>query len=187
MIASLTGTVTAVTLSSVVLEVSGVGYLVSVAPKHALELSVGSEAKLSTALIVREDAFQLFGFRDQRELALFDLLRTVTGVGPKSALAVVGSVGPDEIANAVAHEDDAVFRRVSGIGPKTAKLITVTLAGKLQATSSAISADLVSALLGLGFTEANAREALRSAAGESDAEKLRSALVLLSSSKSGIK
>ena len=185
MISTLKGFVTHVTLTSLVLDVNGVGYLVNVTPKTALDARIGEEQLLYTALIVREDAFSLFGFSDARELELFDLLRSVTGVGPKSALSVVGSIGPEEIANAVAHEDDGVFKRVSGIGPKTAKLITVTLAGKMQATVSSVSADLLAALSGLGFNEARSREALGKAVGETDAEKLRSALKILSSQKIG--
>lgn len=185
MIASLRGTVTALGLSSVVLDVNGVGYQVNVSPRTALALRTGELVSLHTALIVREDAFTLYGFSEPRELELFDLLRSVTGVGPKSALAVVASVDAGEIASAVANEDDAVFKRVSGIGPKTAKLITVTLAGKLQATAQTFNPDLVAALTGLGYNENAAKAALRDSSGESDSELLRAALARLSATKLG--
>ena len=82
---------------------------------------------------MREDDLSLFGFATRAELEVFDLLRGVSGVGPKSALGVLSTLSPDEIARAVAVEDDAPFRKVSGIGPKTAKLIAVSLQGKLAA------------------------------------------------------
>ena len=166
MIASVRGTVLAVSGSSAVLEVGGVGLAVQVTPQTALTLRVGSEATLHTALIVREDDLSLFGFETRDELEIFDLLRGVSGVGPKSALGVLATLSPDEIATAVAAEDDAPFRKVSGIGPKTAKLIVVSLAGKLLAparstpatpgaTASADSAsrNVVAALVGLGWNE----------------------------------
>ncbi len=131
MIASLRGTVLSNSNGLVVLEVGGVGYAVSVVSNCRQNLSAGSEAFLHTAFIVREDAHLLFGFESADELLVFDLLRSVTGVGPKSAQAVLSVMSLNEIAAAVVSENDAAFRRVSGIGPKTAKLITVSLAGKL--------------------------------------------------------
>ena len=100
-------------------------------------LRIGQEASLHTALIVREDDLSLFGFETRAELEVFDLLRGVSGVGPKSALGVLATLSPDDIARAVAAEDDAPFRKVSGIGPKTAKLIAVSLQGKLLAPAAA--------------------------------------------------
>ena len=123
---------------------------------------------MHTALIVREDELSLFGFATREQLELFDLLRSVSGVGPKSALGVLAQLSPEEIARAVADEDDAPFRRVSGIGPKTAKLITVSLAGKVVAPSPvragvpvvAPDADVVAALVGLGWPERTAAAAV---------------------------
>jgi len=168
MIASLRGTVVSVTgaagpVASLIVEVGGVGYLVSVTPRFALSVREGGEVLVHTALIVREDELSLCGFATRDELAVFDLLRGVSGVGPRSALGVLAAMSPAEIAAAVAVEDDAAFRRVSGIGPKTAKLITVSLAGKLAEfaassgpTSSAVAGAAVQArvaLEGLGFAE----------------------------------
>jgi Holliday junction DNA helicase RuvA len=168
MISSLRGTVLAAAGSSVVIEVGGVGLAVQVTPQHALSLRVGSEATLRTALIVREDELSLFGFADSEQLEIFDLLRGVTGVGPKSALGVLATLSPDDVARAVANEDDTAFRKVSGIGPKTAKLIVVSLAGKLVAPAparAAAAADtsvtdrVVVALAGLGWPERVAAQA----------------------------
>ena len=163
MISSVRGTVLSTAGGLVAIEVGGVGYAVQVTPQHALTLRVGSEARLHTALIVREDDMSLFGFATTEELGMFDLLRGVSGVGPKSALGVLATLTPDQIASAVASEDDAPFRKVSGIGPKTAKLIVVSLAGKIFAPTggvtfkpspvSSTSQNVVAALVGLGWNE----------------------------------
>ncbi len=167
MIASLRGTVLEAAGSRLVVDVHGVGYAVTVTPDHALAVRLGEEVVLHTAMVVREDDMSLFGFLDRDRLQVFDLLRGVTGVGPKSAMGVLAALAPDEIAAAVAHEDDTVFRRVSGIGPKTAKLIVVSLTGKLTAVRSiaapartARGADVLVALVGLGYAERAAQTAL---------------------------
>jgi len=151
MISSVRGIVLAVAGTTAVIEVGGVGLSVSLTPQHALSLRVGSEATVRTALIVREDDLSLFGFVDRDELAVFDLLRGVTGVGPKSAMGVLAAMSPAQIASAVATEDDAAFRKVSGIGPKTAKLIVVSLAGKMQVVAnSPAKAPIVRATVSVG-------------------------------------
>ena len=170
MISSVRGTVLAVHGSTAVIEVGGVGLAVQVTPRHGLSLRLGSEATLRTALIVREDDLSLFGFAEADELAVFDLLRSVTGVGPRSALGVLAVLDPDQIARAIAAEDDAAFRKVSGIGPKTAKLIVVSLAGKLAVLPTARSAapqaaapvrdSVLLALVGLGWPERTAAVAV---------------------------
>ncbi|WIB27927.1 Holliday junction branch migration protein RuvA [Curtobacterium sp. MCSS17_015] len=172
MIASLRGTCIDVAGSTAVVEVGGVGYAVTVTPAHALTMRHGAEVFLRTALIVRDDAFELFGFDSTDALRVFDLLRSVSGVGPKSALGVLGQMTAAQVANAVANDDDAAFRKVSGIGPKTAKLIIVALAGKLAAFEAPTAAgpstaaahpateDVVIALVGLGWREDAARSAV---------------------------
>ncbi|MFD1723029.1 Holliday junction branch migration protein RuvA [Amnibacterium endophyticum] len=168
MIASLRGTVLDAAGTTLVVEVGGVGYAVAVTPDHALSVRRGEQVLLHTAMVVREDDVSLFGFPDRERLQVFDLLRGVTGVGPKSAMGVLGALAPDEIAAAVANDDDAVFRKVSGIGPKTAKLIVVSLTGKLVAVRSAApaarpsarGADVLVALVGLGYQERAAQAAL---------------------------
>lgn len=168
MISSLRGTVLHLSGGGAIIEVGGVGMNVALTPSHALTLRTGGEAFVHTALIVREDDMSLYGFASREELELFDLLRSVSGVGPKSALGVLAQLAPDEIARAVAADDDAPFRKVSGIGPKTAKLITVSLSGKLVApatprTGTAViapDADVVAALVGLGWPERTASAAV---------------------------
>ncbi len=195
MISSLRGSVLALGGSSIVVEVGGIGYSVAVSPQYALTLRVGAEVVVHTALIVREDDLSLFGFASLDELRVFDLLRGVTGVGPKSALGVLSVLTPDQVALAVIGEDDAAFRKVSGIGPKTAKLIVLSLTGKLLAPAPTASAsqarpltsaadDVVVALIGLGWPERTARTAVDDVLVEQPEERnvqvlLRAALALL--------
>jgi len=181
MISSVRGAVLQVAGGSVVVDVGGVGLQVQVTPQHALALRAGQETTVHTALIVRDDDLSLFGFATREELEVFDLLRGVAGVGPKSALGVLATLTPAQVAQAVADEDDAPFRRVSGIGPKTAKLIAVSLAGKLApaaasgpapVTAPAIADDVVAALVGLGWNERLATGAVDEAAAEAtDADR----------------
>ncbi|WP_066518910.1 Holliday junction branch migration protein RuvA [Curtobacterium ammoniigenes] len=171
MIASLRGACIDISGSSIVVDVGGVGYAVTVTPAHALTIRLGSEVSLRTALIVRDDEFALFGFESADALRVFDLLRSVSGVGPKSAMGVLAVMSPAEVAAAVGAENDAAFRKVSGIGPKTAKLIVVALAGKLvsfeHADASApvsgahpAAADVIEALVGLGWKDDAATSAV---------------------------
>jgi Holliday junction DNA helicase RuvA len=192
-IASLRGAVIALSGGRAVIDVGGVGYAVTLTERHARALRLGDIALVHTALVVREDDMSLFGFADEIELGLFDLLRTVSGVGPKSALGVLGAMTPDRIAQAIAEDDDAPFRAVSGIGPKTAKLIVVSLAGKLVApaagtasspeqsvepSSAATVTALVAALTGLGWPERTALEAARTVV-ESDPDAASAGLPVL--------
>ncbi len=189
MISSLRGTVLAVSGTQAVIDVGGVGYAIAVTPQHALQLRIGAEAVVHTTLIVREDDMSLYAFEDLDAQQVFDLLRGVTGVGPKSAMAVLASMTPDQIADAVASENDSAFRKVSGIGPKTAKLIIVSLTGKVFArtTPSAAApaqraggADVVVALVGLGWPErvaqATVEEVIAETGGGSTQVLLRAAL-----------
>lgn len=180
MIASARGTVLSAVGTTAVIEVGGIGLAVHVTPQHALTLRVGAEAFVHTALIVREDDLSLFGFADVDSLAVFDLLRGVSGVGPKSAMGVLAAMTPEQVAAAVANDDEAAFRKVSGIGPKTAKLITVSLAGKLIVSPTAQSSlsapatireSVTVALVGLGWPERIALQAVEDAlAAASDVE-----------------
>ena len=187
MIASLNGTVLVKGLNSLVLDVAGVGYSVMVPNSLASRLSVGQTAMVFTSLIVREDAFVLFGFEDAEQIALFDHLRSVTGVGPKTALAAISTLSPAEIANAVANDDASAFQRVTGIGAKTAKLIVVSLAGKLSAmeTNSVEASDLLAAMQSLGWPERTAepavRQVLKSRAEKPFGDLIRECLAILGS------
>jgi Holliday junction DNA helicase RuvA len=189
MISSVRGRVVHVDAESVVVEVGGVGLSVAVTPQVARGAHLGEELHLHTNLIVREDALSLFGFETRDDLAVFALLLGVTGVGPKSALGVLSTLTVSQIADAVAADDDAPFRRVSGIGPKTAKLIVVQLAGRLEVArpafsratdaAPAVSAQVTQALIGLGWSERTAAEAVASVADEASAVDRASVQALL--------
>ncbi|WP_345750186.1 Holliday junction branch migration protein RuvA [Microbacterium rhizophilus] len=199
MISSLRGTVLHAAADSVIVEVGGVGFSVAVPPDVARTARTGETLALHTSLIVREDALSLFGFATRDELEVFGTMLTVSGVGPKSALGVLSALTVDQIAAAVAEDDDKPFRRVSGIGPKTAKLIVVQLQGKLappapSAASSSAPSDVtdrvVQAVAGLGWPERVAGDAVAQAAeGASEADRasvqalLRLTLALLGPAK----
>ncbi len=171
MISSLRGRVLHLDDESVVVDVGGVGYAVAVTPQLSREFHAGDEIVLHTHLVVREDAFSLYGFESRDELVVFTQLLSVSGVGPKSALGVLATLTVDQVADAVGSEDDAPFRRVSGIGPKTAKLIVVQLAGKLRPSgrataasggtaATAVTGQVVAALVALGWSERVALDAV---------------------------
>ena len=189
MISSVRGTVLAAAGSNAVIEVGGIGLAMHVTPQHALSLRVGSEALVRTALIVREDDLSLFGFAEADELEVFDHLRSVTGVGPKSALGVLAVLSPSEVARAIATDDDGAFRKVSGIGPKTAKLIVLSLAGKLRISPSShptaaraetsVTESVLVALIGLGWQERVATQAIDDAVANSSETERSSVQSLL--------
>lgn len=160
MIAQLTGTVRHLTTEKVVLEVGGVGYAISLTPRTSLQIVMGSALTLSTTLVVREDSLTLFGFLDSHERDIFETLQSVSGIGPKVALAITGSLTPDELAHAIAAEDVKTIEKVPGIGKKGAQRLILELKGKLvsDVAPQMISAhhgmrdQLLAALTGLGFS-----------------------------------
>jgi Holliday junction DNA helicase RuvA len=189
-ISSVRGLVLSALGSTVVVEVGGVGLAINVTPATALSAIRGQELRLHTTLVVREDALTLYGFDSADELAVFELLTGVTGVGPKSGLGVLAVLSPDQVARAVADEDDAAFRKVSGIGPKTAKLIVLSLTGKLVVTAAsapnvarvaptAVGESVLAALVGLGWSEKVAVQAVEETLAEAgDADKASVAVLL---------
>ena len=192
MIASLTGLVLSSSNGQIVIDVKGVGYLVHSRAQTVASISQGDSVSFHTSLVVREDAWTLFGFENRQELEVFELLRSVNGVGPKSALSILNQMSVEQIAQAVSNESDESFKAVSGIGSKTAKLITLTLAGKLMGSGSksaalTISESAVSALVGLGWSERQSRDALQQVASKdfSDKQLLKAALQVLSKARKG--
>ena len=168
MISQLTGTVRHLTTEKVILEVGGVGYLISITPRTSMQLVMGSVLTLSTSLVVREDSMTLFGFIDSRDRDIYETLQTVSGIGPKVALAITGALTPDDLARAIAAEDIAAIEKVPGIGRKGAQRLILELKGKLVSTSttpqisshSAVRDQLLSALTGLGFTAKESDQAI---------------------------
>jgi Holliday junction DNA helicase RuvA len=123
-----------------------------------------------TTLVVREDSMTLFGFLDAQERDLNETLQTVTGIGPKVALAITGALSPDELARAIASDDIATIEKVPGIGRKGAQRLILELKGKLlsdaapspQQKSSPVREQLIAALTGLGFTAKESDNAINS-------------------------
>lgn len=186
MIASLTGEVLSSSNGQVVLDVSGVGFLINSTVAVSSALKSGQSAKFFTSLVVREDALTIFGFIEADQLEVFDLLRSVSGVGPKSALAIVAELGVELISQAVTQESDEVFKAVSGIGAKTSKLIVLTLAGKMTPSTAGKmppnSELAVAGLVGLGWSERQSREAISQVGSpeQTDQQLLKAALRILS-------
>lgn len=180
MIASLRGTLLEKSAAACVVEAGGVGYLVQVSTHTVQALPArGAEVFLRTRQIVREDAHLLFGFSDPEELKLFDLLLTVSGVGPKVALAVLSGMKPAQLARAIREEKLATLVAVPGIGRKTAERIVVELRDKLDLPAapareggvlprSAQYEDAVAALVNLGYTAAQSQETVRRVAEAED-------------------
>ncbi len=174
MIASLEGVVAAVATDSVVIEVNGIGYRVFVGPAVVASALPGGRLKLHTYHLVREDVLALYGFRNVEELGFFNLLLTVTGVGPKVALAIVGSRPTPDLQLAIMAQDQAVLVSIPGIGRKLAERVIFELKEKVAAAGVAVGgsgaigatageSEIVAALQALGYSLAEAREASRAA------------------------
>ena len=169
MITSLDGVVTSVSSTSVVLEVGGVGYRVHAGPATLTGLRVGSRAKLHTHHLVREDSQALYGFSSSEELAFFELITTVAGVGPKVGLAIVSSRPVADLELAILQGDEAVLTSVSGVGKRLAGRIVLELREKVVAAgvgargAGGAESEVVAALEALGYTSREGREAARAA------------------------
>jgi holliday junction DNA helicase RuvA len=181
-IASVRGRVAAVRLDAVVVEVGGVGLLVVAAPGTLAGLRVGAEAELATSLVVREESLTLYGFADSDEREIFEVLQTVSGVGPRLALAMLAVHSPDGLRRAVAAEDLTALMRVPGIGRKGAQRLVLELGDRLGPprgdTPAAPAAarpcgpqwhgQVVEALVGLGWSGKQAADAVASVAPGAD-------------------
>jgi Holliday junction DNA helicase RuvA len=172
MIASLDGVVATVAADSLVLEVGGVGYRIHAAPAVLSGAASGARLKVWTHHLVREDLQALYGFRTVDELGFFELLLTVTGVGPKVALAIVGSRPVADLQLAIMQRDQAVLVAIPGIGKKLAERVIFELKEKVAAAGTAAVAageagggegEVVAALQALGYSLAEAREGARAA------------------------
>jgi holliday junction DNA helicase RuvA len=189
-IASVTGRVAGLGPDSAVVEVGGVGLMVSCAPNTLAGLRLGEQATLSTSLVVREDSLTLYGFADVDERQVFELVQTVTGIGPRLAQSMLAVHSPDQLRRAVMTEDLVALTKVPGVGRKGAQRIVLELKDRLgpprgsvtggsapRAASSQPGSDwqgqVHSALLGLGWSVRDADEAVSAVAldlAENDAE-----------------
>lgn len=167
MIGRLRGTVAEKRPDHVLLDVAGVGYEMAVPPRALVELpGIGEEAVLHTHLHVREDAMALYGFSSEEQRDLFRLLLGISGVGPKVALAILGTMTPEELRRAVLTEDAAALTAVPGIGKRSAQKLLLELRPKLElpdaelAPASSPLAEVRAALEGLGYQSEEIRGAL---------------------------
>lgn len=181
MIAFLTGRVVRKSVSHALLDVGGVGYGLSMSTSALSALPAeGDEVTVWTHLYVREDELSLFGFENEAEKGSFEQLITVSGVGPKVALATLSALSPDALAHAVAAEDVAIISSVPGIGKKTAQRIILDLkdrlgvpdlgaqSGRGSKGSGAALAETNEALLGMGFSAAEVAAAVKGYEGDAD-------------------
>ena len=175
MISLVNGVVRSIGNEKIVVEVGGVGLAVSVTTQTGSQLNIGVPVQLFTTLIVREDALTLFGFLDEESRSTFELVQTVTGIGPKVALAIMGSHSPQTLAAAIAQEDIGAIEKVPGIGRKGAQRLILELKGKITdfGTTSRSShhqpvwrEQLTSALVSLGFSAKDSDAAINSVVAE---------------------
>ena len=187
MIAELTGELKRKDGRGIVLDVRGVGYRAHIVKEHLEKLKVGEKISLLTYLAVRENALDLYGFENAEALDYFELLITVPGIGPKSALAVLSLAPPVVLRRAILADDTTYLTRVSGIGRKSAERIIVTLKdklGQLKTDEPALLTDEVEtleALQALGFNLVEARAALKKipSTAQDTGEKVKAALKIL--------
>jgi len=168
-ISSVRGKVAAIDLDHHVVEVGGVGFAVQATPHTLATLRRGEEAALATALVVREDSLTLFGFADTTARDLFRLLQTVSGIGPRLALATLAVLEPDQLRAALAEGNITVLTQVPGIGRKGAERLIIELRDKVGAVASgvepaapvgAVRGSVIEALVGLGFAAKQAEQAV---------------------------
>lgn len=179
MIASLFGTVRSLQLTNLVIEVNGVGYQVQITAKTSAQLSVGRDYQLFTSMIVREDSMALYGFIENEERELFDLVQTVSGIGPKVALAITAAMNIDDFAYAINAKDESAIAAVPGIGKKGAQRLILELSGKLDFSHPVNKSvgfswrdQLIDALTGLGFTRKQAEQSINEISANRDAKVL---------------
>ncbi|WP_017933622.1 Holliday junction branch migration protein RuvA [Nocardioides sp. Iso805N] len=197
MIAFVRGKVAAVTLASAVVEVGGVGLELMCTPATLAALRTGAEATLPTSMVVREDSLTLFGFADEDEKQMFEMLQTASGVGPKLAQAMLAVLSPDGLRAAIAGDDVKTLTRVPGIGQKGAQRIILELKDRIGAptrTASAAAAlpqlapwrdQVTQGLMGLGYPAKEAEKAVDAVADQANGNPdvgalLRAALRALS-------
>ena len=169
MIATLSGTVRSLTADRAIIEGGGVGMNVLINAHTSNSLTVGAHANLFTSLVVREDSLTLFGFSDEPSRVLFELVQTVSGIGPKVALSILGALTPSELAHAVNTENISAIEKVPGIGKKGAQRLILELKSKIsdfgqgsytRSHQPVWREQLTSALISLGFSAKDSDDAI---------------------------
>jgi Holliday junction DNA helicase RuvA len=193
MIASVRGRVVGVSPDGAVIEVGGVGLALVCTPTTLASLRVGEEARLATSLVVREDSLTLYGFPDDDARALFELLQTASGVGPRLAQAVLAVHAPDVVRKAIASADTATLTRVPGIGKKGAERLVLELRDRIGPIAGSVAGaghslpvggtvwqdQVHQALVGLGWAPSQADQAVGAVAAELAGEPAPAVQVLL--------
>lgn len=196
MIALVSGTVAHVGLDEVIVSVAGIGYRILLTPAHASECVVGEAVELHTSMVVREESLTLYGFREADERFVFERLQTVSGIGPRIALAALAVLRPDEIRSAVSNADLSVLQRIPGVGRKSAQRMALEIGDKLGLPASlpsatagtakaspngVVEAEVRAALIQLGWSQAVASSHVEALAqeGMTSSELLRACLVEL--------
>ena len=169
MISLINGIVRSISSDRVVVEVGGVGLAVSLTSQTTAQINLGTPVQLFTSLVVREDSLTLFGFLDEESRSAFELVQTVSGIGPKVALAILGAHTPQSLAVAIAQEDIKAIEKVPGIGRKGAQRLILELKGKIsdfgsvdhkQIHQPVWREQLTSALISLGFSAKDSDSAI---------------------------
>ena len=169
MISTINGTVRSISSDRLIVEVGGVGLSISVNAATSAGVTMGSQVQLFTSLVVREDSLTLFGFLSDEARSLFELVQTVSGIGPKVALSILGALTPEDLSRAIATQDVASIERVPGIGRKGAQRMILELQGKLNDLSSGATysghvaqwrENLTGALVSLGFSPKDSDSAI---------------------------
>ena len=189
MISLISGTVRAIHGDRLIVEVAGVGLSVLVNASTSAGVTMGSQLQLFTTLVVREDSLTLFGFLSDEARSLFELVQTVSGIGPKVALSILGALRPEDLGRAIAMQDVAAIERVPGIGHKGAQRLILELKGKLAGIEGGTSyqghlpvwrEQLMSALVSLGFSPKESDGAISSLASRLAGEGLDPSEIALS-------
>lgn len=204
MIASLRGTVITISLDSAVIECAGVGYLIKAAPNTLAQLARGEETFILTTMVVKEDSQTLYGFLDDSTREMFGLLQTVSGLGPRLALAAQSVYTTEELAGAISSSDAKTLQKIPGVGKRMAERMVVDLKDKVAGyvspggpthevaspqvdLSGHIAEQVIEALTGLGFTEKMAEPAVSQVLSENPdiqtSQALRAALSILGTRK----
>jgi len=152
--------------TKIIVKVGGIGFIIYSTPSYLKKLKIGMEVNFWTHTVVRETAIDLYGFETEEELKIFELLITVSGVGPKSGLAILSVAGVKSIIEAVTTGDTSAMTKISGVGKKTAEKIALELNGKLVSTQKGKSGtnediEVFEALKSLGYRERDIQEAIK--------------------------
>ncbi|MCS4484413.1 Holliday junction branch migration protein RuvA [Gleimia sp. 6138-11-ORH1] len=172
----------------------GFGLSILVTPATANQVRLGQEISLYTSLIVREDSLTLYGFLSEDEKETFNVLQTVSGIGPRTALAALEALSPDELREAVLNSDEKTLQKIPGVGKKSAQRMLIEIGDKLGSPTgglkittsvSAAESEVIAALISLGYAEAQASAAVEpfQGSGMETSEMLRAALISLGANR----